>query len=341
MRLIPALFAAATAFGGCADAACQMEKQASLPVTIDQGLIYVSGSINGTPVRYLVDTTADSLILPEPAHAMQLFQMLHPTIRSFVYVDEGGLGPVYVDDMKVGDLDFKKYIMHVLGRRDNFGAPDQIAVLGRDFLRKFDVEFDIQHGQLNLYHAKDCDGANLAFWGERYNVVDMLEGDDFLYYHIVDFRRYVPDMKGIFLPAKVNGHELVAVLDSGSVQSTLTSTAANSLGISLNHAKSRFGDGYSLLYNHKLESWQGDVDSVTLDQETIKPATLLVRRTEGADELLGHGFAGTKLNGRPIYTADMVLGADFLLSHRVLLANSQHKVYFSFAGGEPFHSEGN
>jgi hypothetical protein len=340
MRLIPLLFAATTTFGSLADAACQMDKVASLPATVDHGLIYIAGSINGTPVRYLVDTTADSLILPGPAHAMELYQMLHPRDRSFVYLDEGKLGPVFVDDMKVGDLQFKRYIMHVLGRRENFGAPDQIAVLGRDFLRKFDVEFDLKHGKINLYNPSGCETANLAFWSDRYNVVDMLDGDDLLYYHINDFRRYIPDMKGTFLPAKVNGHDVVAVLDSGSAQSILSSGAAHDLGITLTSAKSRFGDGYSLIYNHKLESWQGAVDSVAIDQEVVKPATLLVRRTEASDELLGYGITGTNLNRQPIYTADMVLGADFLLSHHVMLSNSQRKVYFTYEGGQPFHGEG-
>ena len=339
MRLIPLLFAATTAFGGYANAACQMDKVASLPVSVDRGLIYVSGSINGTPVRYLVDTTADSLILPGPAHSMELYQMLHPMDRSFVYLDEGRLGPVFVDDMKVGGMAFKRYIMHVLGRRENFGAPDQIAVLGRDFLRQFDVEFDVKHSQINLYHSAGCEAANLAFWGDRYNVLDMQDGDDLIYYHINDFRRYIPDMKGIFVAAKVNGHDVLAVLDSGSVQSSLSNGTAHDLGITLTSAKDRVGDGYSLIYNRRLESWQGDVDSVTLDQETIKPATLLVRRIEGADELLGYGVTGSKLNARPLYTADMVLGADFLLSHHVLISSSQRKIYFTFEGGQPFHAE--
>jgi hypothetical protein len=33
---------------------------------------------------------------------------------------------------------------------------------------------------------------------------------------------------------------------------------------------------------------------------------------------------------------DMLLGADFFLSHRVYVANSQDKLYFTYNGGPPF-----
>ena len=32
----------------------------------------------------------------------------------------------------------------------------------------------------------------------------------------------------------------------------------------------------------------------------------------------------------------MLLGADFFLSHRILVSNSQHKLYFTYNGGPVF-----
>jgi lipoprotein NlpI len=37
-----------------------------------------------------------------------------------------------------------------------------------------------------------------------------------------------------------------------------------------------------------------------------------------------------------MHSQEMLLGTDFLRSHRVLIARSQHKVYFSYAGGQVF-----
>jgi hypothetical protein len=33
---------------------------------------------------------------------------------------------------------------------------------------------------------------------------------------------------------------------------------------------------------------------------------------------------------------DMLLGADFFLSHHILISNSQHKLYFTYNGGPVF-----
>jgi hypothetical protein len=56
----------------------------------------------------------------------------------------------------------------------------------------------------------------------------------------------------------------------------------------------------------------------------------MVQRVDSADDIIRFYAVGTKLTGRPIFTADLVLGADFLLTHHVLLSYSQRKVYFSF-----------
>jgi hypothetical protein len=42
------------------------------------------------------------------------------------------------------------------------------------------------------------------------------------------------------------------------------------------------------------------------------------------------------LSSRPAGLPDMLLGADFLRSHRVLIAHSQRKMYFTYAGGTVF-----
>jgi hypothetical protein len=33
---------------------------------------------------------------------------------------------------------------------------------------------------------------------------------------------------------------------------------------------------------------------------------------------------------------DMLLGADFFLSHRIYMSNTQHKLYFTYNGGRVF-----
>jgi len=339
MRLRPFSTALLLGFGwllaGAAGyAGCTMEKAATLPMQVDNGLIYVSGSINGRPVRFLVDTTADSLVLPNPAHDMELFETLDAHMRSFVYYSESGIGPANVEDLGIGELSLRNQLVHVIGRRDNFGAPDQIAVLGRDILHRYDVEIDAKHSRITFYTSTGCGTANLAAWDARASAVGMLAGDNRLYYHIIGFDRFITEMRGIFLPAKINGRDVVAILDSGSVQTSISTTAAKTLGVTLSGpGQLRTGDGYSVIFNRRLESWQAPVESLNIGTETLKPASLLVHRVEGADELSGISYTGTNLHGRPIYTADLILGADFILSHHVLIAYSQNKVYFTDESG--------
>jgi hypothetical protein len=46
--------------------------------------------------------------------------------------------------------------------------------------------------------------------------------------------------------------------------------------------------------------------------------------------------AGTLIPGNEAVHFDVLLGVDFMASHRILIANSQNKMYFTFTGGTAF-----
>lgn len=46
--------------------------------------------------------------------------------------------------------------------------------------------------------------------------------------------------------------------------------------------------------------------------------------------------SGSMIQQRVEFLPDMLLGADFLRSHRVLVSHSQRKMYFSYEGGPVF-----
>jgi hypothetical protein len=52
---------------------------------------------------------------------------------------------------------------------------------------------------------------------------------------------------------------------------------------------------------------------------------------------VSYGEAGSRLQ-RQVGLHPMLLGADFLLAHRVLVAHSQRRIYFTYAGGPMFQS---
>ena len=47
-------------------------------------------------------------------------------------------------------------------------------------------------------------------------------------------------------------------------------------------------------------------------------------------------FPGSRISAKVEVAHSMLLGADFLRSHRVLVAHSQRKIYFTYAGGPVF-----
>jgi tetratricopeptide (TPR) repeat protein len=67
------------------------------------------------------------------------------------------------------------------------------------------------------------------------------------------------------------------------------------------------------------QSWIVPIDSFSVGTETIQHSEMLVM-----DGDLGDG------------STDMILGVDFMLAHHMYIANSQHKLYFTYNGGRVF-----
>jgi hypothetical protein len=136
---------------------------------------------------------------------------------------------------------------------------------------------------------------------------------------------------------QVDGKEMLAAIDTGYSQSTLSTSAAHAAGLAAG------GEGVAeieptadLFNGFPAPTWSGSVGAVTLGQETIMPAKFAFRSfaREGAVDTGGH-MRRFRYEGD-----DMMLGADFLIAHRVFVSQSQLKVYFSpqenatFLGGE-------
>ena len=83
----------------------------------------------------------------------------------------------------------------------------------------------------------------------------------------------------------------------------------------------------------KLESWVGQFESFAIGNERIRNPRIrfadLWSRTIYTE-------TGSRLPTRFAGLPDMLLGADFLRSHRVLVSRSQRKMYFTYAGGTVF-----
>ncbi|HEX2560586.1 tetratricopeptide repeat protein, partial [Phenylobacterium sp.] len=116
------------------------------------------------------------------------------------------------------------------------------------------------------------------------------------------------------------GRPIRAMFDTGAFRSVLRRSTAERLGFKpdgpgVEHAGLSAGIGPRV-----LENWIAPFAEFRIGDETIKNTRLRV--------------APIALNG-----ADMLLGADFFLSHRVLVSSSQDRIYFTYNGGPVFRLE--
>ena len=83
------------------------------------------------------------------------------------------------------------------------------------------------------------------------------------------------------------------------------------------------------------ESWIAPLKSFAIGDEVVRSPKI---RFANLWLHTRYERTGSNLRRRIDGLPDMLLGADFLRSHRVLVAHSQRKIYFSYSGGTVFPS---
>jgi tetratricopeptide (TPR) repeat protein len=119
--------------------------------------------------------------------------------------------------------------------------------------------------------------------------------------------------------AFVNGAQITVLFDTGASTSVLSLSAASRAGVKPDMA-GVVEAGYSTgIGRGAVKTYIAPFASFKIgDAEEVKNTRLRM-----ADINLSQG--------------DMLLGADFFLSHHVLVANSQHRLYFTYNGGPVFN----
>jgi hypothetical protein len=259
----------------------------------------VDGHIDGTPAKLLLNTgVADNLLTRFGTDKRQLPTHLQPGLM----VGQDKKSQIHrapIRTVDAGPIRVSEGIYYKLIDEMGF-RPEYDALLGGNFLLNQDVELHLAEKQVKFYEPKDCKDSFLAYWDN--NAVDVpLEMEN---------RHKRP-----FIHVRVNGVTLRALISTAAPHSYIANHALWRLRLTLNSPGMRpltnmldpRADPSSrvLLYRFK---------SFTAGHETIQNPELPVK--DGNHE--------------------MVLGLDFLRSHRVLLAPSQRKAYLSYLGGPPF-----
>jgi hypothetical protein len=164
---------------------------------------------------------------------------------------------------------------------------------------------------VRLIRRSTCPGAVLAYWvspGETYSVAPINRTAG------AGLNALTPST---MTAAYLNGVKLKVILDTGAESSLLSLAAAARAGVRPGDPGVRAAGQTHGIGRDAVETWIADFDSFKIGNEEIRHAKLRFGKMANMD-------------------VDMLLGADFFLSHRIFVANSQNKVYFTYNGGRVF-----
>lgn len=284
-------------------AACQVGQLAELKVTMVGEKPMVDAEVNGRPVRFVADSGAFFSSI-SPGSAKELGLSLSSLPSSFVIRGIGGSAEAQLARVKtlgLAGIPLHDIPFIVGGSEIGSGA----GLLGQNVLGLGDVEYDLGHGAIRLLRPSGCGRANLAYWAGTRPVSAMaIEPRDPQHVHTI----------GTIL---LNGVRLRAVFDTGASTTILSLAAAARAGVKPD-SPGVVPAGYSHgLGRHVVPTWLAPFDLIAIGGEQVRHSRLRI------------GDIG-------LPEADMLVGADFFLSHRVYVANGDHRMYFTYEGGPVF-----
>jgi lipoprotein NlpI/predicted aspartyl protease len=304
MRNLVALFFVLLGLPALAEdspAKCKLVKVGEWHIRIYGTRPVVDGAINGKPIVVLLSTGNDTSFIMK-ASADRLGLVEQSTSRYFEGV--GGATRMQITrlaEFQVGGVAANGMRVRVVGERP---FPGIDFVLGYDFFKTLDVEFDYPNGVARLFQPIDCKGKSLAYW-DRDALAIPMDGS------------WVPT-----IPVTVNGHEATARISTGNYLSNVHLEFAKKLGIEPGGPDVHGGSCTSGFGPGDVQEWVARFDTIAIGGEMIRNARLRM-----ADY---YPDSGSRLY------EDMVLGGDFLRSHRVLISSSQGMFYASYTGGQVF-----
>jgi tetratricopeptide (TPR) repeat protein/predicted aspartyl protease len=289
---------------------CKLGKIAEFPIVMAGMRPLMTAKINDVDVQFVLDSGAFYSTI-SAASAAQLKLRTSPAPFGFYVTGVHGAADVSIgtaNTFTLAGMPLHNIEFLVGGSEAGQGS---IGVLGQNILHIGDVEYDLGQGTVRLMKAKDCSKTILAYWlgkSTPYSVIDLVS----------EPALKTPQLSHTLSSAYINGVEIRVGFDTGAATSILSLKAAARAGIKPNSpgvvsAGTSYGIGKSTFAN-----FIAPFDSFKIGDEEIKNTRL-------------------RIGDIDLPNADMLIGADFFLSHRIYVANSQHKLYFTYNGGPVFN----
>ena len=299
--LIPVASLALGAASIDAHATCTVARVAELKVTMSGMTPVISTLINGNEVKFAVDSSSFYNIISGPAAAHSGLQLMPaPSWLAGKGADgKSVLSVSAADDFVVGGLHSRKVEFLVGGIE---AGPGIDGVVGQSIFQNYDVEYDFATGFIRLMRPEGCKDAGLAYW---------LTGSQT--YSVVDINTMTPAQPFVTGVGQLNGAQIHVLFDTGANSTRISPQAAKQAGLKASPSE-LIETGYSRgMGRPAVMTHMAPFSSFKVGDEEIRNPRLRVGDTRDG--------------------ADMLLGADFFLSHHIYLSNTQHKLYFTYNGG--------
>ncbi|MGA7537673.1 MAG: aspartyl protease family protein [Steroidobacteraceae bacterium] len=286
---------------------CKLVMSPPLAVKMENLRPVIATQINGVDARFMVDSGSFFDFI-SPAAAAQ-YNLPLSYAPPYYYVE--GVGGSFVPKIATAKTFTVAGItahdaQFLVGNNDLQGGI--AGLLGQNLFRIMDIEYDFADGVLRFVKAQHCGHEELAYWATTQSIgeVDL---------HWTSQRQ--PNLIG---NASVDGHDIEVLFDTGSPRTILSLRAAKRAGITPGSPGVTPAGLTSGLGRNVVKVWSAPVGKFEIGGESIEHTRVLIGDI-GLPRELG---------------ADMLLGSDFFLAHRVYVAYSQNKLYFTYNGGPVF-----
>lgn len=286
-------------------AACQVSKIAEFPVTMSGRQPLVAARFGTKETHFILDSGAFYSTI-SAASAAEFGLHVEPAPVWFRVKGVGGdvsAGVAVAKDFSLAGINIPKANFIVSG-----SDTGTAGLIGQNILGLADVEYDLPHGTVRLLKPQGCSRSNLAYWAgtKPVTVVELDPGPG---------GPFKPHTIGTVL---INGVKIRAMFDSGAGSSLLSLNAAKRLGVTPGAPDVvEVGTSHGL-GKKRVQTWQTTFDTIDIGGELIRRPQMRISQLDLANN------------------ADMLIGADFFLTHRMFVSNAEHLLFITYEGGPVF-----
>lgn len=282
-------------------AECKIEKIVEFPVTMAGPRPMVEARFGAKTARFILDSGAFYSTISVASAAEFGVPVESSTLRVNGIGGTTSAGIAVAKNFSIAGVPLPGADF-VVGGSDTGTA----GLIGQNILGLADVEYDLPHGVVRLMKTSGCARSNLAYWAgaKPFTMVHLEPGGG----------HFKPHTVGTVL---LNGAKIRAVFDSGAASSLLSIAAAKRAGVTPDTpgvVRSGFSRG---LGTHEVPSWLAPFDTIDIGGEAINHPKIRIAQIALGDD-------------------DMLIGADFFLTHRMFVSNAEHALFITYEGGPVF-----